>query len=312
VKSSFGTRTILTTSQTVYVEAMSLVGRSALKVGQNVDVSVKPELPPAGSFPSWTRPGAPASGSGTGSATTSSTASSEPTAEAIEIVVPELAGRVASVSTAEIVVEGPSGLQQTIVTSSSTTYRELGTTVPVSAVTAGETVAGFGSVAADHSKLDASTVVVVGPDAGGRVTGVSGSTITVKSPRATLRISTGSATIFRTNAGSSSLAAVKSGDFVLAIGLQTGTSGFTASGIWFGTTSGPSSALRIAFGPGPAFGAFAGLGGAFGAGGRPIGAGGRPGGFGGRPGGFGGFGRSTPASGSSGAAGGSASSTTTT
>jgi hypothetical protein len=225
--------------------------------------------------------------SGTGSATTSSAATTpEPTAEAIEIVVPQLAGRVADASAGKIVVEGPSGLQQTLVTSSSTSYRELGTAVSASAVTAGEVVVGFGSVASDQTELDATTVAVVGPLAGGKVTGVSGSTITVQSPRGTVGISTSSSTIFRTDAGSSSLASVKSGDLVLAVGLQAGTSGFTASGLWFGTTSGPSGGLRIALGIGqPAFGTPYGLGG-------PFGAGGFHGPGRGRPGVFGGFGHS--------------------
>jgi hypothetical protein len=264
VKSSFRTMTVLTTSQTLYVEAMSTVPRSDLKVGQRVAVTVKPQAPPAGSFPNWQRPNVPPTGS-SGSvqpATTSAVTIAKPTAAAIEIVLPQLTGRVASVSSGKIVVEGPSGLQQTLVTSSSTSYRELGTTVSRAAVGTGEVAVGFGSVAADHTDLDATTVAVVGPLAGGKVTGVSGSTITVQSPRGAVRISTSSSTIFRTNAGSSSLASVKSGDLVLAVGLQAGTSGLSASGLWFGTTSGPSDALRIASGLGqPALGGPGGFGG---------------------------------------------------
>jgi hypothetical protein len=254
VKSRFATITVLTTSQTLYVEAMSTVPRSDLKVGQRVAVTVKLQAPPAGSFPNWKPANLPPAGSsGSGpSATTSAVTTARPTAAAIDIVLPQLTGRVVSVSSDKIVVEGSSGLQQTLVTAGTTSYRELGSTVSVSAVTTGGVVVGFGSVAGDHTELDATTVAVVGPLAGGKVTGVSGSTITVQSPRGTVRISTSSSTIFRTNAGSSSLASVKSGDLVLAVGEQAGTSGFTASGLWFGTTSGPSDALRIASGLGQA------------------------------------------------------------
>jgi hypothetical protein len=238
-----GTKTILTTSKTVYVEAMSVVPRTDLKVGENIGVLARPVSPPAGRPGSWSAPGttpAPAS-SGSGSATTSAATASpkptEPTAVAIEILVPRLDGRVVSVSSGKVVVEDPSGLQQTIVTTSATTYRELNTTVPASAVTAGENVVGFGTVATDHTQLDASTVAIVGPLVGGRVTGVSGSTITVRAPRGTVRISTSGSTIFRSNGGASSLAKIKTGDLVIAVGMPSGTSGFAASGIWFGTLS---------------------------------------------------------------------------
>jgi hypothetical protein len=218
---------------------------------------------------------------------------------------------VVSVSSSQIVVEGFSGLQQTLITTGSTTYRELNTTMSASAVTAGESVVGFGAVAANHKDLDASTVAVVGPLSGGKVTGVSGSTITVESPRGTVKISTNSSTIFKTSAGTSSLAVVKTGDFVLAVGLQSGTTGFTASGIWFGTTAGTAGAPGIGLGF-PGLGAIGAIGvsGSFGAGGF-AGASGRPGAFGH----FGHFGQrpgTTPGSaGSSGGSSGASGETTT-
>jgi hypothetical protein len=142
-------------------------------------------------------------------------------------------------------------------------------TVSASAVTAGEQVEAFGTVAADRTELDAGTVAVVGPLAGGKVTGISGATITAQSPRGTIRISTSSSTIFASNGRASSLAAVKKGDFVLALGLQTSTT-VTASGVWFGTTAGGAGSPGIGLGLGaPAFGAFPG-----GIGGQPFGAGG--------------------------------------
>jgi len=293
-----GTRTILTTAKTVYTEAMAVVQRSDLKVGQNVGVLVKPVAPPAGSTPNWGRPAAPSAPASTGSTTSSVSSTTEPTALAIEIVLPSLQGRVVSVSSNEIVVEGFSGLRQTLITTGSTTYRELNTTVSALAVRAGESVVGFGAVAANHKDLDASTVAVVGPLSGGKVTGVSGSTITVQSPRGTVKISTNSSTIFTTSAGTSSLAGVKTGDFVLAVGLQSGTTGFTASGIWFGMTAGAAGAPGIGLG-------FPGLGASFGAGGS-FGAGFH--GASGRPGAFGHFGQrpgTTP--GSAGSSGGSSS-----
>jgi hypothetical protein len=233
---------------------------------------------------------------------------------------------VVSVSSGKVVVEDPSGLQQTIVTTSATTYRELNTTVPASTVTAGENVVGFGTVATDHTQLDASTVAIVGPLVGGRVTGVSGSTITVRAPRGTVRISTSGSTIFRSNGGASSLAKIKTGDLVIAVGMPSGTSGFAASGIWFGTLSAAGGTGIGGIGGVSGLGVLGGIGGLGGvsglgaAAGGPLGiasfAGG--GGFGGAgTGGFGRFGhglggltRGKPAS--SAGSSGSGSGTTTT
>lgn len=228
--------------------------------------------------------------------------------------MPQLAGRVVSVSTAKIVVEGPGGLRQSLVTSSSTTYRELDTPVALSTVVAGEDVVGFGSVAADHSELNATTVAIVGPVAGGKVTAVAGSTITVESPRGTIKISTTSSTIFRASSGSSSLASVKTGDLVLAVGLQAGKGGFTASGVWSRTAAGSAGSLGAVFGPGgwpalglggpaPGFGGWPSHGTSVGGGGgdKPVAGAGTPGeagggfgGFSGTPGGFAPGGRASP------------------
>jgi hypothetical protein len=220
----FGTRTLPTTAKTVYTEAMSVVSRSALKVGDEVGVLV-------------TRP--------------SSTSSSGATVVALEVVEPRLGGEVVSLSAGKIVVEGRQGLKQTIDTTSSTTYREVNSTVPASAVMVGEYVAAYGSISANHETLNASTVGIVGALVAGKVTSVSGSTVTVQTlHRGTMQVATSSSTVFRTNSGSSSLAGVKAGDLILAIGIPNGTSGFTASGMWFGTKPGPKGILSIAFGLG--------------------------------------------------------------
>ncbi|MGD0083946.1 MAG: Gfo/Idh/MocA family oxidoreductase [Acidimicrobiales bacterium] len=257
-----GTRTILTTAQTVYIEAMTNVQRSDLKVGQSIGVLVQRAASSNGSFPSWSGQG------GSPTAGTSTTSSTSPTASVIDIIVPSLRGKVASVSASNIVVEGPQGLQQTIVTSSSTTYRELGGTAAVSAVAPGEYAVGFGTVATNRKDLDASTVAVVGPLAGGKVTGISGGTISVQSRQGTLKITTSSSTILRSTTGTASLSEVKVGDYVLAVGLPAGSTGFGATGLWFGTTPQPGGTSSIGLGLGwQGLGVSAGFGsGAFGSG----------------------------------------------
>jgi hypothetical protein len=174
--------------------------------------------------------------------------------------------------------------------------------VPASAVSAGEEVVGYGSIATDKTELDATTVAVVGPIAGGKVTSISGAVISVKSPQGTLKISTDGSTVFVTSSGTSSIKAVKTGDLVLAIGLRTSTTGVTASAVWFGT-SGATGVSPGGFGLGGALGdlSLGGLGGhSFGGFGGSAGFGGGRGGFGhwggaGRPGSS----PSTPAAGSS-------------
>jgi hypothetical protein len=215
--------TVDTTKSTTYSEARAKVSASALKVGDQVGVA-------------FTRPTAPPSGSSS-SASTSSTKT--PTASAVAIIVPSLAGQVVSKSGSTIVVKDVQGFERTIDITTATTYSEAGTSVSPSAVTENADVVAFGSVASDNTDLEATSVDIVGPAAGGKVTKVSGTTITVSPPQggSALTITTTSSTLFRNDAAASSLSAIKVGDVLMAIGARASNGTLAATAIRFGSFS---------------------------------------------------------------------------
>ncbi|HXY44929.1 MAG TPA: DUF5666 domain-containing protein [Acidimicrobiales bacterium] len=255
-----GTLTVDTTKSTTYFEALSKVSASALKPGEQVAVVF---TPPAA---------APASSGAT------TTGSVTPTAATVDIILPSLQGTVLSISGGTIVIEDSQGFHRTIDTTTSTTYSEAGTTVSATAVTDGLDIVAFGSIAADHTDLDATTVEVTGPVAGGKVTNVSGTTITVSAPWGTgsTKITTTSSTIFRNGDKSSSIVAVKLGDLLTAIGTRASDGTFAATAVRFGSL--PSAGAGGAWstqgggffkGPGPM-----GFGDPFGVGRAPVAPGG--------------------------------------
>lgn len=212
--------TVDTTAATTYEEALSKVTASALRVGQQVAVLFR-------------RPTA---------ATSASPVSASPptvTAASVDIILPSLEGRVVSISGGTIVVSDLEGFHRTIVTTDATTYLEAGTSVSASALTTGADLVAFGAIASNHTDLDATTVEIVGPVAGGKVTKVSGTTITVSALAGgrTLEITTTPTTIFRNNGKTSSLSAIKVGDVVLAIGSRQSTTTFAATAVRFGSLS---------------------------------------------------------------------------
>ena len=98
----------------------------------------------------------------------------------VEIVQPHVLGKVTSMSGSQLVVTQQDGLNVTVNTSTSTTYGEAGT------VGAGHRRRGRhgrlrhgDSVSSDHDQIDATTIEIVLPTVVGRVTEVSGTTITI-------------------------------------------------------------------------------------------------------------------------------------
>lgn len=207
------TLTVVTTGSTTYYEALSKVSASTLRDGDHVVVLFK----------------RPAAGS-------PSTATSKLTATRVDIVLPSLGGEVLSDAGGTIVIADSQGFHRTIVTSTSTRYFEAGTSVAANAVRPGTDVVAVGSIASDHTDLDAAAVEVVGPSVAGKVTKISGSTITITPLRggSTETVTTESSTIFRSGGASSSLAKLKRGDYVLVIGTRTSATSFAASAVRFG------------------------------------------------------------------------------
>jgi hypothetical protein len=221
----FGTRTVGTTSQTTYVEAMTLVPRSDLKAGEKVGLLVK-----------------------LGTSTTDPAKGA--TVVSLEIVIPRLSGMVTSISGNKIGLHTAKGANYTLITSPSTSYREFGDNVAAGRVSVGTRVVGFGTPITSTT-LAARTVAVVGPLGAGRVTAVHGSIVTVKGPlRGTYELSVDPSAVLRSNNGPATLKSIKVGDLVLAIGKPGASASgktFDASAVAFGTKPSGRDLLWLAY-----------------------------------------------------------------
>jgi hypothetical protein len=142
VKGPGATYTFTTSSSTVYREASVPVGRSQLTAGERVMV----------------RASAPATSGATSRAATE-----------VDIVLPEVAGKVLSISGSQVVVQDGQGFWRTVDVSSSTAYGQAGKAAAASALKTGQYVVATGQIASDHTTLDASAVALLGssPAAGG-------------------------------------------------------------------------------------------------------------------------------------------------
>jgi len=142
------TQTVNTTSSTTYERDGQASTASALAVGQHV--GVRPTGPPP----------APPSGSSTDAAAPSSTPI---TAAEVDIMDPSIHGTVQSVNGNVVTVVDDQGFWRTVNVSASTTYTNNGQSATQSALTTGAKLVAFGSVDADHTSLDATTVAVNPP-----------------------------------------------------------------------------------------------------------------------------------------------------
>lgn len=132
-------RTFTTTSSTAYRKGRTAVSRDALSVGELVVVR--------------------ASRLAHGDTSTAG----NPTAAAVDIVSPRLAGTVLKVSNGSITISDFEGMWRTVKAGASTTYTESGKSVPSSDVKIGAFIVATGSVDADHTELDAATIRIVPP-----------------------------------------------------------------------------------------------------------------------------------------------------
>lgn len=115
----------------------------------------------------------------------------------VEIVLPGYSGTVTAVSGSDITLQGRDGASHVIHTSSSTTYQRAGKTVDISAVTTGAKIAAHGTQNSDGS-LNAEVVRIAAPHAGGQITAISGTTITVQDHRGTQTIHVSGSTTYTT------------------------------------------------------------------------------------------------------------------
>jgi hypothetical protein len=189
--------TIQTSSSTQYSRAGKSVDRSAITTGTQIRVK------------------------GTKNSDSSISATS------IEIVLPSASGTVTKVSGGDITVQDRGGTSQTIHTSGSTTFTRADQSASLSAVTTGEHIAAVGTKNSDGS-LNAEAVRIILPGAGGQITQISGSTITVQTRRGTQTIHVSSTTkyvsVTRGSNGPTESAAtlgdLKVGSYIMAEGTK--------------------------------------------------------------------------------------------
>jgi hypothetical protein len=263
VKSLFGgTMTVTTNASTAYREGGTKVARSVVAVGEQV------------AFAPLGRPG--------GSSSKNATSKGSNVVATVDIIQPQASGKVVKVSGSQLIIAGRGGLNVTVNTSSSTTYGEVGHTASAGDISVGSVVIATGTLSSTHDQVDALKIQIVPATVSGQVTGVSGSTFTIRAFDGTTEtVTTDSSTIFRKPGGKATLASVAKGDFVAASGKAGAGKSFAALTVLVGP------ALRSGMGGHSGPWGFGGSGGFGGHGGRP-GSGGGPAsapGFGGQPGG---------------------------
>ena len=119
----------------------------------------------------------------------------------VEIVLPEVSGKVVSVNGSEVVVAQRNGLHVTVNTSGSTAYEQDGQAAVAADLKVGSAVSVTGTLSSDKTEIDATVVQIVLPSVAGRVTAVSGTTITITGFNGTETVTTGSSTTFRDESG---------------------------------------------------------------------------------------------------------------
>lgn len=168
-----------------------------------------------------------------------------PVASSVAVVGPVLAGRVVRTSSSGIVVADAQGFYRTIVASSATTVTKAGAASSLSAITVGSRIEAIGTIAADHTDLDATAIRVVVPHIAGRVASVdpSAGTITLSMPGSTTTtVTTTSATRFLKGASTTTLGAIPSGAFVVVAGSPGTGSTFAALEVTVAPAHGPMRA----------------------------------------------------------------------
>jgi len=229
--------TVTTDSSTVYSEGGKTVARSVVVVGEEVVFG---------------SPGRPSSANGNGTQAVA----------LVEIVQPHVLGKVVSASGSQLVVSQQNGLNVTVNTSTSTTYGEAGQSVPSTDVGVGTVVSVTGTVSPDHDQIDATSIEIVLPQVAGRVTDVSGTTITITGFGGTVEtVTTDPTTVFRNRSGITTIASVAKGDLLQASGTPGSGDNFAAVTVFVG--SGTPSAPGMFSRPG-------GLRGGGGPGGGPV------------------------------------------
>ncbi len=160
------------------------------------------------------------------------------TATRVDIELPHVGGQVSAVSGSTITVKDPQGTSHIIHTSASTTVQRAGASASLSDIVTGAQIGAEGTKNSDGS-LNAETITIMLPHAGGQIKSVSGTDITVTDPRdasATTVIHVTASTRYVTvtlgsngpTQSASSLSALKAGVFISAEGTKNSDGSLTA------------------------------------------------------------------------------------
>lgn len=201
--SQAGTTNVITSSTTTYDEAGTTVHPTSVTVGETV--SVMPVFA-AGQVPN--------------------ASSTSVTAGAVYIEVPTLAGKVISADSSSIVIQDREGFYRTIDLSGSTTYSVGGgTSTGNDTVTVGQQVVAYGSIATDHTQLNATSIDVMLPRYEGTISNLTATGFTLTDPSGTAyTVTVNTSTTYRAmGSTTASLSRLTSGSQVMVEGTLSGT-----------------------------------------------------------------------------------------
>jgi len=136
---------------------------------------------------------------------------------------------ITAISGNDISLHTEDGWTRTITVDSGTTYSKAGQTIALSDLGVGDQI-GLRQTRESDGSYTIDSIVVILPHAGGEVTAVSGSTITVKAPDgSTVTININGTTSYDVNGKSAGLADVKTGMFLVAEGTKNADGSLTAT-----------------------------------------------------------------------------------
>lgn len=172
------------------------------------------------------------------------------TAASVEIIQPTLAGKVISAGQTTIVVQDRQGFYRTIDLSSATQFATgEATASSTDNVTTGENIVAYGSIASDHTSLNATMVDIAVPRYGGTASAVttSGFTLTTRAGT-TYSVVVNSSTTYRgPGATTPTLSSITSGTHVMVEGSLSGST-ITASTIGIAPQGGGAHNFNGGFG----------------------------------------------------------------
>jgi uncharacterized protein DUF5666 len=176
---------------------------------------------------------------GTLAAGTGTTGSSDVTIETLNGGGPGVRGfghgfggiTVTAISGNDIALETVDGWTRTITVDSGTTYSKSGDTIALADLEVGDEIA-FRQTREDDGAFTIDAIVVIPPHAGGEVTAVNGSTITLQGrDGSTATVTVTSDTSFEVNGDDATLADVKVGMFLVAEGTENADGSLTATDV---------------------------------------------------------------------------------